>query len=562
MNRVPLVIVLLILTASAGAQNALDAGQTNRAARPERRASPVPSQTYVARGRALDANLQQGAGGFNAPVANFQQELALRNAIVTGNVAGGKAFRGDIGYTAADDFRGDTGSDDLFEFQRDSAYSGLVTQNIRGISPLKLQMTQTTAGQTEGFAGGLIVRRSAAALSAAEATGIGPVKATVDPFGEIRGSLRSTSDALLRNARFPLVLGPTGRPEEGAGRLYYISNPLVGVKPITLGNSLLNYQERPDLVLDEKFRGAGRKEEDKAKAEREGVAEPVGRPFEPTTPFDAVRKDLALKADTFVSRRFGEKGPEDLEKEKDGEKPKAPPTTESIEQRYDRMIEELRQSFRKRLEESAPPAEAPKEAGEESPGAAEGPRTLSSQEIIERARGLLDNGEVRLSKLLAEEGVDDLYSWHMRKGEEATRAQRWFEAEERFTSAIRANPGDAMAAAARVNAQVGGSLFLSAAVNLRNLFSAYPELVAARYDAALFPGGSRLDAIRLALRDRLKADTLYARDAALVLAYVGWQTQSSPDVADAFAALDQFHKDAGEEWPALELVLREVWLDQ
>jgi hypothetical protein len=51
------------------------------------------------------------------------QELSFRNALVTGNVIGGREFRGDVGYSAAGDFRGRLGSDDFFSFQRNSAGS-------------------------------------------------------------------------------------------------------------------------------------------------------------------------------------------------------------------------------------------------------------------------------------------------------------------------------------------------------------------------------------------------------------------------------------------------------
>ncbi len=565
-------IALLLLAALAAptlGQNALDAGQQNRPDRPDRRGGPIKQETITTRGRALDANSQVGSSGFNAPVANFQQELALRNAVVTGNVAGGKAFRGDVGYSAADDFRADTGSDDLFEFQRDSAYSGLATQSIRGITPLQFQLTESTAGQTDGMLGNLIVRRSSAGNSSANVSGAQASKITVDPYGNLRGSLRSTSDFVLRNARFPFILGSMGREEEGAARLYMAANPLIGVKALTLGNSAFATQERPDLMLDGKLSGVGNKEMEDAR--RDGLSAPVGKRLEPTTPLDSIRSDLAKRAGAFLSKRYGEK-PENAGDRGTDARPGAEEPTESIDQRFDRMLEEVRKSFRQRLktmEEQSPPSEEPsslepgaeQEKIEDAEKKADEGKTLTPEEIIARARALLGNGEVRLQALLDKEGVDDLYSWHMKKGEIALKADRWFEAEERFTAALRAKPGDAIAASARINSQIGGSLFLSAGINLRNLFTAYPELIAARYAGDLFPTGKRLDAVRFMLRERMTRDTPFARDAALILAYVGWQSHTPADTADAFAALEQFHKNAGEAPGALELVLKEVWLN-
>ncbi|MBL8745992.1 MAG: hypothetical protein JNK58_06500 [Phycisphaerae bacterium] len=561
-------IILAMIGASALAQNALDAGQPNRPDTPVPGASPIRPETITTRGRALDGNLQVGSSGFNAPIANFQRELALRNAVVTGNVAGGKAFRGDVGYSAADDFRGETGSDDLFEFQRDSAYSGLATQNIRGITPLQFQLTESTAGQTEGMLGNLIVRRSSAGVSAAETTGKGGPNLSVDPYGNLRGSLRSTSDFVLRNTRFPFVLGSLGKEEEGASRLYMAANPLIGVKAITMGNSAFTIQERPDLILEGRVSGIPNTEIENA--QREGLPTPVGQRFEPTTPLDSVRSELARKADNFLSKRFDESTTTPESRGTGVDRAPAVPT-ESSEQRFDRMIEEMRQSFRKRLksmEEQAPPTEEP---SSQEPGADKKPQgkssddksvepTLTTQEVIANARGLLANGDVRIQALLDQNGADDLYSWHMKKGEVALRADRWFEAEERFTAALRSKPGDGMAAAGRINAQIGGSLFLSAGVNIRNLFTAYPELIPARYSAELLPSGKRLDGVRLILRDRIKRDTAFAREAALILAYLGWQTESEADTKEAFAALEAFHTNAGDEPDPLEQVLKAIWL--
>ena len=72
-------------------------------------------------GSALDRNLQHGSGGRNTgPV---QEDLRARNLVVTGNVAGGRGFRGDVGYTADRDFRGSTSDDASFDFRAGSAFS-------------------------------------------------------------------------------------------------------------------------------------------------------------------------------------------------------------------------------------------------------------------------------------------------------------------------------------------------------------------------------------------------------------------------------------------------------
>jgi len=67
----------------------------------------------------LDNNLQEGSGGVNAPQP--EPDYEARNAIITGNVPGTGYFRGNVPYTAPSEFRGRTGSSDLFRFRARSA---------------------------------------------------------------------------------------------------------------------------------------------------------------------------------------------------------------------------------------------------------------------------------------------------------------------------------------------------------------------------------------------------------------------------------------------------------
>ena len=75
-------------------------------------------------GNALDANSQVGSGRANSTAT--PTDYNARNLVVTGNVAGGRGFRGAVGYSADTDFRGKTGSDDTFSFEAGSAYSSVV----------------------------------------------------------------------------------------------------------------------------------------------------------------------------------------------------------------------------------------------------------------------------------------------------------------------------------------------------------------------------------------------------------------------------------------------------
>src|SRR5437762_1643352 len=60
---------------------------------------------------ALDRNLQVGSGGVNTPTRpDFNTEVRMRNAIITGNAPGGVSFRGDVGYRAPGEFLGRLGT--------------------------------------------------------------------------------------------------------------------------------------------------------------------------------------------------------------------------------------------------------------------------------------------------------------------------------------------------------------------------------------------------------------------------------------------------------------------
>ncbi len=121
------------------------------------------AQTAGGDGHALDANQSKTQGRSNGLKKRFLLNN-INNAIVTGNVAGGKGFRGNLGYTAAGDFRGQAGSDDLFSFSADSYLPGLVFERT---NLLQVPSTRgmTNARYQSGLQPSLILRRSTAGVS-------------------------------------------------------------------------------------------------------------------------------------------------------------------------------------------------------------------------------------------------------------------------------------------------------------------------------------------------------------------------------------------------------------
>ena len=106
-------------------------------------ASTASAQYRVDNSQARDANNRVGSGGFNNGVGQgaIQQRVGgtAGNYIVTGNVTGGRAFRGSLGYTDPSAFRGSLGSASFDTFYRDSVGFGTArgaqTQNFATIQP-------------------------------------------------------------------------------------------------------------------------------------------------------------------------------------------------------------------------------------------------------------------------------------------------------------------------------------------------------------------------------------------------------------------------------------------
>lgn len=70
-------------------------------------------------GRAMDANTRVGSGGFND--RREHRDAVSGNNIVTGNVTGGREFRGSAGYYDEREFRGETAGESSDRFVRGSA---------------------------------------------------------------------------------------------------------------------------------------------------------------------------------------------------------------------------------------------------------------------------------------------------------------------------------------------------------------------------------------------------------------------------------------------------------
>ena len=509
---------------------------------------PVPcasAQDALGDGRALDANLRVGSGGRNDRARDFRMELELRNAIVTGNVPGGMAFRGEVGYLAANDFRGNLGSNDLYRFQRDAFYSGLATRNLAGMESLERSLGFTVAGQSAGYFGGpLIINRSGAHAGAQEATLRSESDTTrADVFGNVAGSMRSPGLQILRDAeRADSVAYSKGDGSDGS--LVVGASSLLGVKPLPAWSIVFN-----PITSESRLPDAG----DDSQTRTSTPAIPVVSPHQRI--LDALEENLSRVETTRQDTRITPSGPFEGEEEARATPTQEGPKDDSPEGRsgptpvpQSSVIPSL-EELRELLDPSSTDPKASEEQGSEQRSA------------VQVARELLGIEIPSISQLTTDQDATDLYGEHMRRGETLLGEARWFHAEERFTAALAINPGDALAAAGRVHSQLGAGMFLSAAVNLRNLLRAYPEFIPVRFDPKLLPRDDRMGVIERQLQQRCERDTPVGRDAALLLAYLGHQHTDRAMVEDGLRFLERIETALGIESDPLHEAVSGVWLE-
>ncbi len=551
--------------------------------------TPAHAQDALGDGHALDANLQVGSGGRNPAGRNLQREFAFRNAIVTGNVPGGMAFRGELGYSAADDFRGALGSTELFDFQRDSFYSTLATRNLGGIDPLRSSLSWSIAGQRDGVFGDLIIARPGAGATAAGANINTATTPRIDVFGAIDGSMRSPSSLLIDGELRPQVLG-VARNEQTGETSYMSASSLLGIKPLSSLSPVFGRQsvdvldarralEMQPALPDATVPGARRDSEEElqvgepaanqilpervsreaagaqnasmhdrvvsalriesnfARAQRAGVTDPAlpGTTAEPSRVTSADGGDTPDPNDPLT---FTEPDPSEPT---DGQ--------ESFDDSFDRLREMLRMPNLPTPVSSDPTGPVDEEPADED-----------VQSIID---GLVQNliaGEIpEVDSLEPSPSSSATFRAHVRAGQEHLRDGEWFAAEERFTAALSIEPGDPGTAIGRVVSQLGAGMYLSGALNLRDLLRAYPELLAVRFDKALLPSDERTERIRAQLRQRVEDIRPLSRDAGLLLAFLGYQTRNAEDIAEGFAAIERVEAALDINPDPVHIAARAAW---
>lgn len=483
-------------------------------------------------GNLLDANTQLGSGGANAGATPV--DWNARNLVVTNDVPGGRGFRGNVGYTAATDFRGVTGSDATYGFRRDSAFS----------NPAFL--ASSVANDRFLVAQGLGVyeyRREYTPLEVDQRV------ANAQPDARLRLD-RANEQMAIGRANWALGEDrEVARSQNAQGEpIRYIVSPLRGLQaevltdPIARANMGLYEQARArnevtrGLATPEEIERARREElgmldlqmrpESAAEAARVlpqsylDILEGLGRKPDGTRDEERlaeVRRDLEKLREGIETER-----PEGMEPPAEGET--RPETGEGVQPVIERPTGEDGATTGTDGQPVAPQgARADREADREEVRG----RILSVSEMAE----VLRHG-TRIDRLGASDQrrFDELVS----QGEQALREADYFRAERRFMQAqdlVRANP---LVEAGIAHAQLGAGLYLSASLTLRNLFLEHPELIDATYDPRLLPPTDRLDRIVGILRDRIDRGEDRA-GYGLLLSYIGHQRADRAMIEEGLA---------------------------
>jgi hypothetical protein len=506
-------------------------------------------------GRMLERNTQVG-GGSNTPRANMRDEVARRNALITGNAGGSRSFRGNVGYTAPGEFRGLLGSDETFAFRRDAS-----------------------SGSTL-LGGGYLSRDSSGGL------------------GTRRGGLVDTSlgfrnqPGLSGNGRqftgtrvIDQGLGSTtvGVQAGKSGELNRVeASSLPGLKPVGIGalppsgaparskDTVAEPQERPGLLQD---LNAGLRQGLEPQTERSdgrsagNLIENLNEPMATRTVYDELRERMRDQGDASEALPPTEAAPE--------AGPTLPGARTGTVDPWEERLAKLR--ARLRTEENSLPTGKEKKQLTRKESMLAGLREREAAEAAERAkREEIDKKTLEMIRQAGGEasqfvdpatGERDPFAQLMTRGQRALGEQRYFDAEELFESAVAMRPDDPTATSARLHAQIGAGLYRSAAATLRNVLANAPELTGMRYTGATIPAKERLVSIAAELRSLINE----ARDVgvdpdpshALLLAYLGWQTADDATVREGLDILRTISAKAfaesGKRDPLLP-VLEGVWL--
>lgn len=544
-------------------------------------ATSAQAQNALGDGRGLQKNTNKYDASKGPVNKGYDKEAArFRNAIVFGNAPGSSQRSSTL--QDSSQFMGRLGSDTLYTFRRDSYYSGLAGQGIRGTEALQYQFALTTGGNTRGSSltgAGFVAREpgsSGASVNGfSQSGGIERKASWLSDSSRTDGTLRSTASYSSSTALRPSLVGE-GIDESGR-RFDVAASPLLGLQTMRRNVTSPLVQpvgEKPAEAPAADPRSAAAGGPDSTSATETLKAKEV-------TIYDSLARRLAERGKVIIPETPGNPAtPTGTETSTGATRPGAaePLPTDPADFAKPKWLRDI-EALKDTLTEPDAPAPRARVSGPTPPGLGKPPPGMR-YDVSGKLVPLIDKGVTDLIRDSATSGsrfikqdTDDTSSFTqaMKQGEALMVKSQFFAAEEKFARALTIRPGDVTALAARTHAQISGGLLVSAANNLRELLTSHPEIAGVRYAKDLVSSDDRARVVKADLEARmgLNAKSLGTlglqpvRDAGLIYAYFCYQLGDAAGVDKGINAMLSRIPDKDEPSLAdqrLALFCRGVWL--
>lgn len=599
-------IILLASVRAASAQNALGGGDA--LSRDTRHSNPrLTSNQGV-----LDANSRVGALGENG--ARAKEDYFSRNLIVTGDVAGGRGFRGSVGYREQSEFTGQTGSDDNRSWRAYSVYS----------SPYMAQATYNPLQASQAF-GAIMYTRTYANASARD------ILTNQQPLDARIAFDRFTADSSKKMKRQADIIDPANARDTGDRLNWRVTQAISAAN----GREVRREQGIDDLLgnmgLSTYDRQRLRQDILQGRTKREMVTDPLSQSsllagdsladtarIRPTlapeyssiydtlraragdlVPTPASEADRAARAKQielelgpdmdWLRDRLMRSGSENRERGTAGPRGETAPIDPALARQLGTDGKPLDPSNQDSMNPNGSTGDnagiGTGSDGNKRPSNKnrDGSATETTDSVVRDANGR-DRGGMTKEERARQPSVDDLafilkhgrtlqslvpedsnaIKDMMELGAISMSRGEFFRAEERFASVLTVLPNNVGAMAGVANAQMGAGLSVSAALTLRKLFAMHPEMIDTRLGTEILPPPVRLEAALNAARERLagaNSPTASAElqsdrfDFGLVISYIGFQTDRTEVVREGLDAMRQSRPD-----DAMLGLLQRIWL--
>ena len=561
--------------------------------------------------RDLNVNNRSGSYGTGQLRNSFRDEVRLRNAVVTGNAPGGKSLRVKSGYRDPSEYTGGLNSDSLFRFQRDSvgysngsfAGSSLSANGVgyRGSNSLRFTYSNST-----GSGSGLVSRFGGQGLSQGVESSISSPRRNLSniPSGTGSGGALDSSlsanedDSINYDAQRPRLgtLRSTGAftaNRSYAPTLVFDKNEAITASGLLGLRQVLKTEIRafrpapadPGAANDPELALRREREQGRSTSPTNSAAGSFANDFSADlSASTAARTDRSRTSyDELIERiekasaKRTPAGQSDTLKNavnelagdgaKAGDQPKpeaASSTVPSWRERLDKVREAMNDDASDAKRNSRD-ADAKKDPNAPSRGGGSGGGGGGGRAIPIDDQTLEELREASVAEATLIKNSKDLFGTLMQLGQSDMAAKRYFDAEERFASAMVMRPGDVSARTGRLHAQIAAGLYTSAALNLRGLLTQHPEVIATRYEGeanapkerALFAAGELRTMYDTLMRNENTKGA--AREPALVLAYLGFQYSDAEMLADGLAKLREAEALPQGRGAAIADVLEKLW---